>query len=140
MTSPRTLSRSQRRRDFGVTFLDHLFHAPPSCLARVSAPTMDQACHCAAAGELCGGADRWSAAKACVELVIERVQPTATSAAYWKPPHHLANCRRGVFDRPPDLLVTDVGIAARCEFAGPRPYTAGPRTCFAWSGVISAWT
>src|SRR5262249_10027024 len=47
---------------------------------------------CLGSEELCGGADRWSAAKACVELVIERVQPTAARAANRHPPHNLANC------------------------------------------------
>src|SRR5450759_3094020 len=72
-------------------------------------------------GELRGGADLWSAAKACVELVIERVQPAATNAASREPPHNLANCRRGVLDRPSDLLVTDAGVVGCRELARPRP-------------------
>lgn len=36
------------------------------------------------------------------------------------PPHNLANYRRPVRDRPPDLLVTDDGVVARRELAGLR--------------------
>lgn len=85
---------------------------------------------CLGSGELRGGADRWSAAKACVELVKERAQPTATRAANRHPPHNLANCRRGVLDRPSDLLVTDAGVVDRRELAGPRPIHRRPKGVF----------
>jgi hypothetical protein len=63
-------------------------------------------------------APRWSATKGCVELVTERVQPTATRAANRKPPHNLAKRRRRVLDRPSDLSVTDAGVVAGRELAG----------------------
>jgi hypothetical protein len=51
---------------------------------------------------------------------MERLQPTATKATNRHPPHNLKNCWRGVFNRPPDLLVTDAGVIGRRELAGPR--------------------
>jgi hypothetical protein len=59
-----------------------------------------------------------SAAKAGVELVKKRVQPTATRAATRDPPHNLANCPRHMLERPSDLLLTDAGVVDRREFAG----------------------
>jgi hypothetical protein len=52
-------------------------------------------------------------AQAGIKRVEERGQPCATRAADREPPHHLANCRRRVLDRPADLLVADTGVIAR---------------------------
>jgi len=72
------------------------------------------------------GADHWSAAKACVELVHEGVEPTATGGPRRQPPHDLTDCLRGVLDRPADLVVAGAGVVGRSELAGPR--SVGSRT------------
>lgn len=62
-----------------------------------------------------------SASEACVELVTERAQPTATRAAHRRhQPYYLANCRRRVLDRLLDLIITDAGVVARRELASLR--------------------
>ena len=54
----------------------------------------------------------------------------APKAASRHPSHNLANCRRGVLDRPSDFFITSTGVVDRGKLTGQRCIHRRPERMF----------